>query len=84
MAELITIYCKNTGKYYDVPVGSSLLEIYQIVGEPLTYRPLNAQVNNRTQDLTYTCWQPKDIEFVDCTHPSGMRTYVRTLCYVLS
>ena len=84
MAEQITIYCKNTGKYYDVPVGSSLLEIYQIVGEPLTYRPLNAQVNNRTQDLTYTCWQPKDIEFVDCTHPSGMRTYVRTLCYVLS
>ena len=65
MAEQITIYCKNTGNYYEVPVGSSLLDIYKIVGEPLPYRPLNAQVNNRTQDLTYTCWQPKDIEFVD-------------------
>ena len=84
MAEQITIYCKNTGNYYEVPVGSSLLDIYKIVGEPLPYRPLNAQVNNRTQDLTYTCWQPKDIEFVDYTNPSGMRTYVRTLCYVLS
>ena len=84
MAEMITIYCKNTGKYHDIPSGATLLEVYKLVGEPLAYEPMNAQVNNRTQDLLYKCWQPKDIEFIDYTHLSGMRTYVRTLCYILS
>ena len=32
MEELITIYCKNTNQYYDVPIGSSLLDIYKVAG----------------------------------------------------
>lgn len=82
--DAITIYCKNTGKYYDVPRGSTLLDIYKVVGEPLPHLPMNAQVNNKTEDLTFVCWQPKDIEFVDYTNLSGMRTYVRSLCFILS
>ena len=82
--DAITIYCKNTGKYYDVPSGSTLLDIYKVVGEPLPHLPMNAQVNNKTEDLTFICWQPKDIEFVDYTNLSGMRTYVRSLCFILS
>lgn len=84
MMDAITIYCKNTKKYYDVPRGSTLLDIYKTVGEPLPYRPMNAQVNNKTEDLTFVCWQPKDIEFVDYTNASGVRTYVRSLCFILS
>ena len=84
MKDTIIIYCKNTEKSYEVPIGATLLEIYKLVGEPLPYRPMNAQVNNKTEDLTYACWRPKDIEFVDYTNLSGMRTYVRSLCYILS
>ena len=84
MEELITIYCKNTNQYYDVPIGSSLLDIYKVAGEPLRLSPMNAQVNNKTEDLTYRCWHPKDVEFIDITNPSGMRTYVRSLCFILS
>ena len=84
MEEFITIYCKNTNQYYDVPIGASLLDIYKTVGEPLCLPPMNAQVNNKTVDLTYRCWQPKDVEYIDITHPSGMRTYVRSLCFILS
>ena len=84
MADVITIYCKNTKKYYDVPRGSTLLDIYKTVGEPLPYRPMNAQVNHKTEDLTFVCWHPKDIEFVDYTNLSGIRTYVRSLCFILS
>ena len=31
MSETITIYCKNNNTYKDVPIGSSLLDIYTAV-----------------------------------------------------
>lgn len=84
MSETITIYCKNNNTYKDVPIGSSLLDIYSAVGAPLRYSPMNAQVNNKTEGLNFRCWQPKDIEFVDYTQLSGLRTYVRSLCHIFS
>lgn len=84
MSDTLTIYCKNTATYHEVPIGASLLEIYTLVGSPLSYKPMNALVNNKTEGLTYRCWQPKDIEYVDYTQLSGMRTYVRSLCYLFA
>lgn len=84
MSETITIYCKNNNTYKDVPIGSSLLDIYTVLGAPLRYRPMNAQVNNKTESLNFRCWQPKDIEFIDYTQLSGLRTYVRSLCHIFS
>lgn len=84
MSETITIYCKNNNTYRDVPIGSSLLDIYTALGAPLRYRPMNAQVNNKTESLNFRCWQPKDIEFIDYTQLSGLRTYVRSLCHIFS
>ncbi len=84
MSETITIYCKNNNTYKDVPIGSSLLDIYTALGAPLRYRPMNAQVNNKTESLNLRCWQPKDIEFIDYTQLSGLRTYVRSLCHIFS
>lgn len=84
MSETITIYCKNNNTYKDAPIGSSLLDIYTAVGAPLRYRPMNAQVNNKTESLNFRCWQPKDIEFIDYTQLSGLRTYVRSLCHIFS
>ena len=83
-SETITIYCKNNNTYKDVPIGSSLLDIYTALGAPLRYRPMNAQVNNKTESLNFRCWQPKDIEFIDYTQLSGLRTYVRSLCHIFS
>ena len=31
MSETITIYCKNNNTYKEVPIGSSLLDIYSLV-----------------------------------------------------
>ena len=84
MTETITIYCKNNKQYKEIPMGASLLEIYEAVGAPLQYTPINALVNNKTQGLTYRCWQPKDVEFMDCTSQSGLRAYVRSLCHILA
>ncbi|MCK9160786.1 MAG: nucleoside kinase [Bacteroidaceae bacterium] len=84
MPETITIYCKNNKMYKDVPIGSSLLDIYPMVDSPLHYCPMNAQVNNKVQGLNYRCWGPKDIEYIDYTKLSGMRAYVRSLCHIFS
>jgi uridine kinase len=84
MSDTITIYCKNSNAYKDVPVGSSLLDIYTMVGAPLSHRPMNAKVNNKVEGLNYRCWQPKDIEFVDYTRSSGRRTYIRSLCHIFA
>lgn len=84
MSDVITIFCKNNNTYTEVPVGSSLLEIYKLVGSPLKGDPMNAQVNNKTESLTFRCWQPKDVEFIGYTQRSGVRTYVRSLCFIFS
>ena len=82
--ELITIYCRNNNVQKEVKIGSSLLEIYEAVGSPLKYQFLCARVNNRVQGLTYRCWQSKDIVFLDYTALPGSRTFVRSLCFILS
>ncbi|MEG1543573.1 MAG: nucleoside kinase, partial [Tannerellaceae bacterium] len=84
MSESITIYCKNNNSYKEVPIGSSLYDIYVAIGAPLRYRPMNARVNNKVEGLTYRCWHPKDVEFLDYTHSSGLRAYVRSLCFIFA
>ena len=81
--DTLTIYCKNTEQTVTVPVGATLEEIYTAAGRPLRYPPLGARVNKRVEGLTYRCWNPKDIEFVDYTYPSGYRIYLRSLCFIL-
>lgn len=84
MKNRIKIYCKNTDSYQEFEAGVSLLEIYQSMGVQLPCMLTCAKVNNKTKRLTYQCYRPKDVEFVGIDNPSGMRTYVRSLCFVLS
>jgi uridine kinase len=80
----VSIYCKNNEAFVDVPMGSSLLEIYLSLKTRLARRPLAAFVDNRSQSLNYRCYGPKTIEFVGYDSPAGRRTYVRSLCHILS
>ncbi|MDR2138673.1 MAG: nucleoside kinase [Tannerella sp.] len=82
--ETIWVYCKNNSTSIAVPQGSSLIEIYDLAGSPLRYPPMSARVNQRVEGLDHRCWSSKDIEFVDYTHPAGYRTYIRSLCYILT
>ncbi|GHT59907.1 uridine kinase [Bacteroidia bacterium] len=84
MVETIRIYCKNNSKYQDFDAGISLLEIYKALNIELLHPLAGARVNNKSQSLTYQCYGPKDVEFIDISDPSGLRSYVRSLCCVLS
>lgn len=84
MAEKIRIYCKNNSGYQEFDAGVSLLEIYKALNVKLSHPLAGARVNNKSQPLTYRCYSPKDIEFIDISDPSGLRSYVRSLCFVFS
>ena len=80
---MIQICCKNNNILKSFPIGSSLLEIYKGFNLNLPYGPVSAKVNNKVEGLNFRVYNNKDIEFLDITSASGMRTYVRSLCFVL-
>lgn len=83
MRETVQIRCKNNGKILTVPIGSTLEEIYEQFGIEMTYGPVSAKVNNKVEGMHYRVYNRKDVEFLDLTTSSGLRTYTRTLFFVL-
>ncbi|NDV57654.1 nucleoside kinase [Bacteroides sp. 519] len=83
MEQTVQIYCKNNNKRKKFPPGSTLFEIYQGFELDLPYQIVSARVNNRSEGLNFKVYNNKDIEFLDVRDLSGMRTYVRSLCFVL-
>ena len=83
MKHMLQICCKNNNIYKEFPVGSSLLDIYSGLNLNFPYQVVSAKVNNRSEGLNFRVYNNKDVEFLDVRNPSGMRTYVRSLCFVL-
>ena len=83
MKHMLQICCKNNNIYKECPIGSSLLEIYSELNLNFPYQVVSAKVNNRSEGLNFRVYNNKDVEFLDVRDPSGMRTYVRTLCFIL-
>ena len=80
---MLQICCKNNNIIKEFPIGSSLLDIYNGFNLNFPYGVVSAKVNNRVEGLTFRVFNNKDIEFLDVRDPSGMRTYVRSLCFIL-
>ena len=83
MSREIQIYCKNLGRYIDVPPGATLMETAAALGSELGIDPICAIVNNKTEDLSYTVYGPKQVEFLDYTVKQGRDVYVRSLCMMV-
>ena len=80
---MLQIYCKNINKSKCFPIGITLLDIYSGFGLNMPYGPVSAKVNNKVESLTFRVYNNKDVEFLDLCSSSGMRTYVRSLFFVL-
>lgn len=59
------------------------MDIYSGLDLNMPYGPVSAKVNNKVEGLNFRVYYNKDVEFLDITNPSGMRTYVRSLCFIL-
>lgn len=80
---MLQIYCKNKNLTKEIPEGSSLLDIYEGFNLEMPYGPVSVKVNNKVESLDFRVYYNKDVEFLDITTTSGMRTYVRSLCFIL-
>lgn len=80
---MIQIRCKNNGVTKSFNEGVSLLEAFQAFELDFPCQVISAKVNNASQGLKFRVWQNRDVEFVDVRDSSGLRVYVRSLCFVL-
>ena len=81
---MIQIRCRNTGETREFVPGVTLQEIYDALALDMPYGAVSARVNNKVEGLSFKVYNHKDVEFLDITSDSGMRTYVRTLFFVLT
>lgn len=83
MKQVIQIRCKNNKKTYNVPIGSTLYDVFGEVNLQMEYGPISAKVNNKVEGMQYRLYHNKDVEFLDLHSPSALRTYTRSLFFVL-
>ena len=83
MNNRLEIYCKNFNEYIDVEGGESLLSLGRRLAGRLGFEPVCAHVNNKNEALAFKIYNPKQVEFLPITSPSGTRVYVRSLCMIL-
>ena len=67
-----------------MPLGCSLKDVYEASGVAMNHGPICASINNKVQGLNYRFYNSKDVELLDLTTSSGMRTYTHTLFFVLA
>ena len=79
----LKIYCENLHRYVDITGGMSLWELYERLRDELGFEPIVARVNNKTENLSFPLFSPKQVEFMKVTSATGQRVYVRSLCMML-
>jgi uridine kinase len=83
MTKTVLIKCLNTNCVKEVQRGTTLKQIVDESGIKMDNPVLGALVNNVLEELSYEVFHPKTIQFIDITHPEGMRMYFRGLTFLL-
>lgn len=81
--DIIPVICENADRTIEVPMGTSLLDIEQLLQLDGPHPFLAAYVNNRIKELNYRIYRPVTIRFVDITSFEGIRVYQRTISFIL-
>ena len=84
----IRISCENTNEYRDVEFGTTLLDIARDMMPKETEgtedkQILAALVDNSLKGLNFEICRPHQVKFIGYGDPNGIRTYARSLCFVL-
>ena len=90
MAKTLTVTCKNDGKQYEFPSGTTLKEFSDRccteVRDPKTgtvFPVFAALVDHKLKELSYEMFYNHEVTFIGYNHPDGRRTYFRSLEFVL-
>ncbi len=79
----VEIFCINSGSTHLYPMGVSLMEISRDLKIELPNTVCGAIANNQVKELSFCVVKSKQVEFIDVSHPDGIRMYVRSLIFVL-
>lgn len=79
----MNIFCKNINCYVSFKGGETLLTIFNRLKEQIGIDAICARVNNKTEDMNYPVFGPKQVEFLSRESGSGRRVYIRSLCMIL-
>ncbi len=77
------IYIKNQDRYVSAEGGCSPLSLIEDGIVTLPFRPICCRVNNKTEDLRFPIYAPKQVEYLDAHSETGRRVYTRALCFML-
>ena len=83
MEKLVKVHVLNNDRVVEVPIGSTIEEVYALSGVEIEHGPISANVNNKVEGMHYRVYKQKQVEFLDITSPSGSRAYTRSLFFVL-
>ena len=68
MEKLVKIHIVNNDKEVEVPVGSTIEDVYALSGVEIEHGPISAHVNNKVEGMHYRLYKQKQVEFLDiCT-----------------
>ncbi len=81
--KLVNVFCENTNMEKQFPMGTPIGNAIEAFGVKNTTNIMAAMVNNRLKDLNYEIYKPIRIQYIDYVHPDGIRTYQRTLKFLL-
>ncbi len=77
------IYIKNQELYVNAQGGCSPLSLIEEGCVSLPFRPICCRVNNKTEDLRFPIYAPKQVEYLSDDTQTGRRVYIRALCFML-
>jgi len=80
MTRKIEIYCSNISEYVELERGTTLLEAASMLGTRIGISPICALVNNKTENLDFPVYGPKQVEYLDRRARAGRDVYFRSLC----
>ena len=80
MAKEIEIYCINIGSYVNISGGDTPADVAARLKDSLNLTPICALINNKTENLDFPIYAPKQVEFLDYSSRAGLDVYTRSLC----
>ena len=83
--EKMKIWCENINSEYSVDYGTTLMDAAKaLLPEQTGNRDiLAALVDGQLKALNFHICRPHKVQFIDYDHTNGIKTYVRSLCFVL-
>lgn len=80
----IIINCANNNQKYTFDAGTKLADMLTLIGLKTEFKIVSAKVNNKVEDLDYRAYSNKTVEFITLNSSLGIRTYTRSLCFILA